>query len=208
MSRYFWYTITLCLSVFAGVCFWQSVHASVPSEPQEPTLPPRQIVVPAGARTAIFARGCFWGIQEAFRVVPGVVDTKAGYTGGHTAYPTYESLHQSKTGHVEAVEVTYNPSVVSFEHLVEVFLAKHNPTLPDKHGQAIGKQYRSFIFYRDKNQKTSADAVIAQLIHSRKYPVAPKPIVTQVRPAETFWTAEEHHQFYYEKRNMTPVCVL
>lgn len=149
MSRHFWYTITLCLSLFAGVCFWQSVRASTPAEAPEPTLPPRQVVVPAHAQKAIFAGGCFWGIQEAFRTIPGVVDTKAGYTGGSTAYPTYESLHQSEAGHVEAVEVTYDPSVVRFERLVKVFFAKHNPTLPNQVGQAIGKQYRSFIFYSD-----------------------------------------------------------
>jgi methionine-S-sulfoxide reductase len=208
MSRHFWYTTTLCLFIFAGACLWQSVYASLPAETPEPTLPRRQVIVPAGARRAVFAAGCFWGVQEALRTVPGVVDTKAGYTGGQTAYPTYESIHASRSGHVEAVEVTYDPSVVRFEHLVEVFLAKHNPTLPDRKGQAMGKQFRSFIFYGDTNQKATARDVITRLTHSRKYSGAPKPIVTQVRSAETFWPAEEQHQFYYQKRSMTPACVL
>jgi peptide-methionine (S)-S-oxide reductase len=166
------------------------------------------VIVPDRARKAVFAAGCFWGVQEAFRVVPGVIDTKAGYTGGHTAHPAYESVHRNDTGHVEAVEVTFDPSKVRFEQLVEVFFARHNATLPDREGQAIGKQYRPFVFYSSAEQKAAACAVITRLTHSRKYPGAPKPIVTQVRSAETFWPAEEYHQFYYQKRDSTAACIL
>lgn len=188
--------------IFAGACFWQSVQANVPAEPSEPTLPPRHIVVPAGARKAIFAGGCFWGVQEDFRTIPGVVDTRAGYTGGYTKSPTYESLHSSTTRHVEAVEVTYDPSVVGFEKLVNVFFAKHDPTLPSAKGQGIGKQYHSFIFFHEASQEVIALKVVRQLTYTHQYPGAPSPIVTQIQPAQTFWPAEEHHQFYYEKRGM------
>ena len=153
MSRHFWYTMTFCLTVFAGFCFWQSVRANVPPEAPDPTLPPRPVVVPVRAQKAIFAGGCFWGVQEDFRAIPGVVDTKAGYTGGHTMNPTYESLHSNTTGHVESVEVTYDPAVVGFEKLVNVFFAKHDPTLPTAKGREIGKQYHSFIFFTMRRKK-------------------------------------------------------
>ncbi|MGQ9731546.1 MAG: bifunctional methionine sulfoxide reductase B/A protein [Candidatus Zipacnadales bacterium] len=150
---------------------------------------------------AIFAAGCFWGVEYAFQQQPGVVDTTVGYTGGHTENPTYESIHSTVTGHAEAVEVLYDPVRVSYEDLVKLFFEIHDPTQRDGQGPDFGAEYRSAIFYLDDEQKQTAEKLIAHL-RARGMDVA-----TEVVPARRFWPAEAYHQDWYLKKGITaPAC--
>lgn len=152
---------------------------------------------PDGYPVAVFAGGCFWCVESEFRAVNGVLYTRVGYTGGHIDHPRYEDTHNSKSGHAEAVEVTYDPKQVSFKDLVEFFLVRaHDPTQLNRQGPDVGTQYRSAIFYQDAKQKRIAQEVIDD-VNARK--IYDKPIVTTLEPAATFWQAENYHQQYYEK---------
>jgi peptide-methionine (S)-S-oxide reductase len=149
---------------------------------------------------ATFAAGCFWGVEETFRNVRGVVDTAVGYVGGKTDRPTYEQVCSGRTGHAEAVEVTYDPNEVSYETLLEVFWANHDPTTPNRQGPDVGEQYRSAIFTHTPEQEAAATASKASLTEAGRFPRA---IVTQIVPASTFWRAEEYHQQYLVKRGQS-----
>ena len=144
---------------------------------------------------ATFAAGCFWGVEAAFRRVAGVVDTAVGYTGGHTANPSYQQVCTGRTGHAEAVEVLYHPGKVSYQRLLEVFWGCHDPTTPNRQGPDVGSQYRSAIFYHGDAQESAARASM----QARQQQLA-RPIVTEIAPASTFYPAEEYHQRYLEKR--------
>lgn len=143
---------------------------------------------------ATFAAGCFWGVQFYFDSVPGVIKSLAGYTGGHTANPTYEQVCARGTGHAEAVELEFDPEKVSYEVLVRHFFRLHDPTQLNRQGPDIGDQYRSSVFYHDESQRTSAEKIKKQLQNDYD-----KPIVTTIVPAGTFYEAEEYHQKYTEK---------
>ena len=147
--------------------------------------------------TAMFAAGCFWGVEAAFRAVAGVTATTVGYTGGHLDNPTYRDVCADTTGHAEAVLVEYDPAQVSYRQLLDVFWRIHDPTTPDRQGPDIGSQYRSAIFYTSAAQRDSARASKAALEASGRLG---RPIVTEVTPASRFWVAEEYHQRYHEKR--------
>ena len=149
---------------------------------------------------AIFAAGCFWGIQSVFEAVPGVMSTLVGYTGGRVPNPTYMEVSSQRTGHAESVEVMFDPEKVSYERLLDIFFANHDPTTPNRQGPDIGTQYRSAIFYTDENQKQSALKKIAALNSSGVYS---KPIVTEISAAAAFYPAEEYHQHYLYKRGQT-----
>ena len=148
---------------------------------------------------ATFAAGCFWGVEDAFRKVKGVVNAKVGYTGGNTRNPTYEKVFTDETGHAEAVDVEYEPSKVSYEELLDVFWSIHDPTQLNKQGPDVGTQYRSAIFYHNEKQKKAAIASKEKLEKSGKYK---KPIMTQIVPVSEFYKAEEYHQQYYEKKGV------
>ena len=148
---------------------------------------------------ATFAAGCFWGVEADFRNIPGVVDTVVGYTGGKTKNPTYRQVCSHTTGHAEAVQVTFDPENISFERLVKAFFDLHDPTTPNRQGPDVGSQYRSAIFYHNDDQKQTAEAVKDELGRSEKYRY---PIVTEIVPAAPFYTAEDHHQRYYEKHSI------
>ncbi len=148
---------------------------------------------------AIFAAGCFWGVETAFRQVEGVTSTKVGYTGGWAKNPSYEDVCSGKTGHAEAVLVEYDPSKVSYEQLLDVFWYVHDPTTKDRQGPDVGSQYRSAIFYAGDTQRNAAISSKAQLERLGTYK---DPIVTQIVPASDFYPAEEYHQQYYEKRGL------
>ncbi len=149
---------------------------------------------------ATFAAGCFWGIEETFRQVPGVIATRVGYMGGHTENPSYPQVCTDQTGHAEVVQVTYDPAMLSYEKLLEVFWHSHNPTLVNRQGPDVGSQYRSVIFYYDDEQKNSAEQSKATLTAENKYA---KPIVTEIIPAATFYPAEEYHQKYLQKKGLS-----
>jgi peptide methionine sulfoxide reductase msrA/msrB len=146
---------------------------------------------------AVFGGGCFWGVEESFRSLKGVIDTKVGYMGGKTKNPTYKEVCTDKTGHAEVVFVEFDPSVISYEQLLDTFWKIHNPTTLNRQGPDSGTQYRSVIFYFDDEQKKLAEASKNKLQNSGKYK---NPIVTEIVPAGDFYTAEEYHQRYLQKR--------
>jgi peptide-methionine (S)-S-oxide reductase len=148
---------------------------------------------------ATFAAGCFWGVEATFRSTPGVISTRVGYTGGTLTNPTYKDVCTDRTGHAEAVEVTYDPARVAYEELLQVFWQNHDPTTPNRQGPDVGTQYRSAIFYHNPEQEAAARASKEQLEKSSAYR---RPIVTQIVPAVDFWQAEDYHQQYLEKRGL------
>jgi peptide methionine sulfoxide reductase msrA/msrB len=146
--------------------------------------------------TAIFAAGCFWGVEHKFRQVKGVLSTRVGYTGGHTQNPTYRQVCSDKTGHAEAVEIKFDPNLVSYRELVSLFFELHDPTQLNRQGPDFGSQYRSAIFYVDEAQKNMALKIRTELVQSGRYQ---DPIATLIIPASEFYQAEEYHQQYYDK---------
>jgi peptide-methionine (S)-S-oxide reductase len=146
-------------------------------------------------KKATFGAGCFWGVEAAFRQLEGVTRTRVGYSGGALENPTYEDVCSHTTGHAEVVEVTYDPDRVSYDQLLQVFWRKHDPTQLNRQGWDIGDQYRSVVFFHDKEQQEAALAAKA-----REQASYTAPIVTQVEPAGTFYEAEDYHQQYLEKR--------
>ena len=150
--------------------------------------------------TAIFAGGCFWGVEHLLSKEPGVVDVESGYTGGHTENPTYEEVCGHRTGHAEAVRVTFDPAKVSYERLARLFFEIHDPTQVGRQGPDIGDQYRSEVFYTTPAQRATAERLIAEL-RARGYDVA-----TRVTAATTFWPAEGYHQDYYDRKGTQPYC--
>jgi peptide-methionine (S)-S-oxide reductase len=147
-----------------------------------------------GTERATFAAGCFWGVEASFREIEGVVGTSVGYTGGTTVDPTYEQVCSDTTSHAEAVEVWFDPTVVSYSELLNTFWSIHDPTTPDRQGWDFGSQYRSAIFFHDADQEQLAIASRDERQSARA-----RPIVTQIAPASTFYEAEDYHQRYFEK---------
>lgn len=143
---------------------------------------------------ATFAAGCFWGVQYYFDQVPGVLETKVGYTGGHTEHPTYEQVCTHTTGHAEAVEISFDEDIIPFETLVKHFFRMHDPTQLNRQGPDVGDQYRSAIFYHDDEQHITAERVKLEI-----QPQLEKDIVTSFEPRATFYEAEEYHQKYSER---------
>jgi peptide-methionine (S)-S-oxide reductase len=146
---------------------------------------------------ATFAAGCFWGIEAAFRQIPGVLDVVVGYTGGNTEHPSYEQVCSDRTGHAEAAQVTFDPAQVSYDQLLDAFWQMHDPTQRDRQGPDVGSQYRSAIFYHSPEQETAARASLAHV-----QPRFQRPVATQIEPAATFWPAEAYHQRYFERHNI------
>ncbi|MFU8826108.1 MAG: peptide-methionine (S)-S-oxide reductase MsrA [Brevefilum sp.] len=149
-------------------------------------------------KTATFAAGCFWGVEANFNKLPGVIDTAVGYTGGEVHNPTYRMVCSDKTGHAEAVRITFDPEKIAYADLVRAFFDLHDPTTPNRQGPDVGSQYRSVIFFQDEAQRETAEQVKADLDASGKYRY---PIVTQIVPADEFYKAEEYHQKYYAKNH-------
>jgi peptide methionine sulfoxide reductase msrA/msrB len=150
--------------------------------------------------TAIFAGGCFWGVEYYMEKAKGVTSVVSGYTGGTKDHPTYEEVCSGKTGHYEAVEVAFDPSKTSFEEVTKLFFEIHDPTEWNHQGPDWGEQYRSAVFYRNEEQKEITEKLIREL-KANGYKV-----VTEVRPAKTFWKAEAYHQDYYDHKGSTPYC--
>lgn len=159
---------------------------------QAPPVEPGQ--APDGLEVATFAAGCFWGVEDFFRSVPGVMEAVSGYTGGSLPRPTYEQVCSGSTGHAEAVLVTFDPAKVSYSQLLEEFWRHHDPTTPNRQGPDVGTQYRSAVFFHSPDQERMARQSLSS-IQSRFR----RPIVTEVVPATTFWPAETYHQRYVER---------
>lgn len=160
--------------------------------------------IPAGARqktdTAIFAGGCFWGVEHFMQKAKGVLTVESGYIGGHKDNPTYQEVCAKKTGHLEAVEVVFDPNLTNFETLARLFFEIHDPTQDNGQGPDIGEQYQSAVFYRSEEQKQTMEKLI-NLLKDKGYRV-----VTQLHPATKFWKAEDYHQDYYEHKGTEPYC--
>lgn len=146
--------------------------------------------------TAILAGGCFWGMEEFFRKLPGVVSTEVGYTGGVMVNPSYEDVSSGKTGHAESIQIQFDPKKISYEKLLKTFFRMHDPTVLNAQGNDRGTQYRSDIFYQNKAQKKTAEKVIAFVNKSKKWNA---PVVTKIDPAQKFYPAEDYHQKYLVK---------
>ncbi len=156
--------------------------------------------VTRNTETAIFAGGCFWGVEYMLSKLPGVRSVESGYIGGKTQNPTYEEVCSRRTGHAEAVRVTFDPQQVSYEEVARLFFEIHDPTQLNRQGPDIGDQYRSEIFYTSEDQRRTAEKLMAEL-RARGFAV-----VTRLTPASTFWPAEDYHQRYYERKGTLPYC--
>jgi peptide-methionine (S)-S-oxide reductase len=153
--------------------------------------------------TATLASGCFWCTEAVFKIVKGVEQIDPGYTGGTIPNPSYEDVSSGRTGHVEAIQLKFDPSVISYKEILEIFFATHDPTTMNRQGPDAGTQYNSVIFYHDEEQKATALALIEELA---KEDVWDKPIVTRVLPAATFYMAETYHKDYYAKHPESAYC--
>ena len=153
---------------------------------------------------ATLGAGCFWGVEATFRRLAGVKETQVGYMGGKLKNPTYKEVCTDRTGHAEVLEVTFDPAVISYRDILEVFWDNHNPTTLNRQGPDVGTQYHSVIFYYTPEQKTAAEASKAKLDAAK---VFPRPIVTQIVPAPEFYRAEEYHQRYLEKRGQASCSI-
>ena len=156
-----------------------------------------------GPRTATLAGGCFWCLEAVYDLMAGVVSVVSGYSGGRRPNPTYEQVCSGATGHAEVVQITYDPAVVSYRDLLDVFFAIHDPTTLSRQGADAGTQYRSAIFYHDEEQKRIAEEVIRELEAAGTWK---DPIVTEVTPFTAFYPAEEYHQEYFARHGSQPYC--
>jgi peptide-methionine (S)-S-oxide reductase len=152
---------------------------------------------------AIFAGGCFWCTEAMFRELRGVLQVESGYTGGTIPNPTYEQVCEGTTGHAEAIRITFDPTQITFETLVELFFLSHDPTTPNRQGHDIGTQYRSAIFFASPEQQATAEHVRQQLTAQHTFA---SPIVTEISPLLTFYPAESYHQRYFEQHGDQPYC--
>ncbi|MCB9188668.1 MAG: peptide-methionine (S)-S-oxide reductase MsrA [Flavobacteriales bacterium] len=163
----------------------------------------QQIEPDSSMDTATFAAGCFWCIEEQFRHLRGVSEVISGYTGGTTDNPTYKEVCSGKTGHAEACQIIYDPSVISFDELLAAFFIAHDPTQLNRQGNDVGTQYRSAIFYHNRKQKELSETYIEKLNIEEAYDL---PIVTEVAKLKAFYKAENYHQDYYENNMDQPYC--
>lgn len=151
----------------------------------------------------VFANGCFWCTEAVFQRIEGVEEVASGYTGGHIKNPAYREVCSGRTGHAEGILITYRPDAVSFDTLLEVFFATHDPTTLNRQGNDVGTQYRSEIFYTSEEQKNKSEAFIKLLTENK---VFPDPIVTPVTPLDVFYKAEENHRDYYNRNKEQSYC--
>jgi len=157
------------------------------------------------AEVATLGGGCFWCLEAVFEQLRGVEKVESGYAGGSAPNPTYKAVCGGGTGHAEVVQVTFDPAVVTFRELLDVFFAVHDPTTLNRQGNDVGTQYRSAVFYHSPEQKATAEAVIAELTAERRWP---DPVVTEVVPFAAFYKAEDYHQGYYRGNPAQPYCAL
>jgi peptide-methionine (S)-S-oxide reductase len=197
----------LSIFIFGCLAACNSVNSSsVPAAPAAEPQPASEIAsIPGDKKVAVFAGGCFWGVEAVFEHVNGVIDAKSGYSGGSAKTANYDAVSNGSTGHAEAVQVTYDPAKVSYEQLLDVFFkVAHNPTELNRQGPDEGTQYRSAIFYVDEAQKTAVGSYIEKLAAARVYK---DPIVTQVVPLDKFYDAEAYHQNYLPRNMDSPYII-
>ncbi len=176
-----------------------------PFDPPEsfPAGPPAPAKSESAMTLATFGSGCFWCTEAVFQMRKGVTKVVSGYTGGHVVNPTYEQICGGDTGHAEVIQVTFDPAVVSYDELLELFWRSHDPTTKNRQGNDVGPQYRSAIFTHDEAQKQSAEAYKIKIDEAKVFPA---PIVTEIVPATTFYPAEAYHQNYFRTNPTNPYC--
>jgi len=160
--------------------------------------------IPPGKEVATLAGGCFWCLEAVYDDLAGVESVESGYMGGRTNNPSYEAVCSGETGHAEATRITFDPKIVSFRELLEIFFVIHDPTTLNRQGNDVGTQYRSAIFYHSPEQKRIADEVVAEVTREKVYD---DPIVTEIAPASDFWVAENYHQEYFRRNPGQPYCM-
>ena len=158
---------------------------------------------PKKTEAAILGAGCFWCTEAVFQLIRGVENVEPGYAGGNVPNPTYEEVSTGTTGHAEVAKITFDPSVISFREVLEIYFGTHDPTQLNRQGADVGTQYRSVIFYSSPDQKTTAEQLLAELTSEKAYG---KPIVTKVEPLNVFYPAETYHKDYYKKHPQAPYC--
>jgi methionine-S-sulfoxide reductase len=154
-------------------------------------------------QVATLAGGCFWGVEELIRQLPGVIDTEVGYTGGNVENPTYEIVRSGRSGHAESIRIEFDPATISYEQILEFFFRLHDPTTVNRQGNDVGSQYRSAIFHHDEEQREIAERVKQRIEESGKWP---GPLVTEIVPASIFYSAEGYHQDYLQKNPNGYTC--
>ncbi len=187
--------------LFALVCVACAGNDSKTPKPFTPSL--KSTEMNSTTEVATLGGGCFWCIEAVFDRLEGVQKVESGYTGGNVENPTYKAVCSGNTGHAEVVQITFDPSVVTFSDILQVFFAAHDPTTLNKQGNDVGTQYRSAIFYANTTQKEVAETYISQLESAKTWS---KGIVTEVSPLTTFYKAEDYHQDYYEQNGSQPYC--
>lgn len=155
------------------------------------------------SETAVIGGGCFWCVEAVFKRIDGVISVVPGYAGGTRENPTYDQVCTGRTGHAEVIQVTFDPSVIDFDHILDVFFSAHDPTTENRQGADVGSQYRSIVLYENEGQRATAEKKIAQIdasgVHANK-------VVTELAPLEKFWQAEEYHQDYYDTHPFAGYC--
>lgn len=155
------------------------------------------------SETAVIGGGCFWCVEAVFKRIDGVISVVPGYAGGTRENPTYDQVCTGRTGHAEVIQVTFDPSIIDFDHILDVFFSAHDPTTENRQGADVGSQYRSIILYENEGQRATAEKKIAQIdasgVHANK-------VVTELAPLEKFWQAEEYHQDYYDTHPFAGYC--
>jgi peptide-methionine (S)-S-oxide reductase len=205
MPRTFRTVTLLLLPAAAAVLALRSrAHTETPALVPAPAR--TAMVTPAAEATAVFAGGCFWGVEAVFEHLKGVKSAVSGYAGGGVASPSYQEVSTGSTGHAEAVQVVYDPAQVSYEQLLHVFFSvAHDPTELNRQGPDVGTQYRSAIFYANEEQHQAAEAYVTQLRAAKAFP---GPIVTEISPLRAFYPAESYHQHYLMRHPHSPYIVI
>ena len=193
-----WLTLALASALSTVACAQQ--HSEIPPTPQRTSLPPSES---QHMETATLAGGCFWCIEAVFQRLEGVTSVASGYSGGSEETADYKLVSSGSTQHAEACQITFDPSVISFDEILQVFFMAHDPTTLNKQGNDVGPQYRSAVFYHSEEQKLVVDAYIQQLTSAGTWANA---IVTEVAPYQAFYKAEEYHQNYYNQNGSQPYC--
>jgi len=199
---------TVTLSLIPVVAALLALRSQGHSAPPAPIPAPARIgsVSPAPEETAVFAGGCFWGVEAVFEHLKGVKSAVSGFAGGGLASPSYQEVSTGSTGHAEAVQVVYDPSQISYEQLLHVFFSvAHDPTQLNRQGPDVGTQYRSAIFYASEEQHRAAEAYVAQLGAAKAFS---RPIVTEISPLRAFYPAEAYHQHYLMRHPHSPYIVI
>ena len=199
------HTRSLLMAVIATVSLLVTIPARAETGSSAAAKTTALPVATSGLQTAVFAGGCFWGVDAVFKHVKGVAEVESGYAGGNASTAKYDKVSEGDTGHAEAVRVRFNPAQVSYQQLLKVFFSvAHNPTELNRQGPDVGTQYRSAIFFTDAEQQKTAQSTIQQLTATRTYPA---PIVTQLTPLNAFYPAEAYHQNYLARHPEQPYIV-